>query len=137
MKVCCCEAAPFGNHCEPCERGGHAACTNPTEMEVEPAQDVAEEIERAASRPQAKLFHGSDALEFISRQGLPPMPGDEIDYPPQSHGVWTAFHYDMSEVILFEGEVDALRYAVRNGMQVELIPYGVGIRGHVNRKEKE
>ena len=43
-------------------------------------------------------------------------------------GTWIAYYSDFSEMAPFGEEVEALRYAVANGMQVIFVAHGVGLR---------
>lgn len=44
------------------------------------------------------------------------------------NGVWVSYHADMSELALFKGEIEALRYAVKASMKVAFVPFGKCIR---------
>lgn len=46
-------------------------------------------------------------------------------------GIWVAYYSDWSGFAVFEAEIDALRYAVRQQMRVEWMPYGVDLRDFV------
>jgi hypothetical protein len=48
---------------------------------------------------------------------------------PAETGVWCAYYYDMSSVVPFPDELQALRYAVENQAQVRLVPWGEEVRG--------
>lgn len=43
-------------------------------------------------------------------------------------GAWVAYYLDYSEMVPFATEVEALRHAVANGMQVLCLAYGKGLR---------
>lgn len=41
--------------------------------------------------------------------------------------VWIAYHTDYSDAVIFEKEIDALRYAVDNSMKVKKVSNGQSI----------
>ena len=53
------------------------------------------------------------------------------------NGVWLAFYSDRSDLVIFESEVDALRYAVRHRMEVAWWPVDTGIEVPMTQKEKD
>lgn len=44
--------------------------------------------------------------------------------------IWFAYYYDHSGAAVFETEIEALRYALANGMQVKRVPFGVDLWDH-------
>jgi hypothetical protein len=44
--------------------------------------------------------------------------------------IWVAYYYDRSGVAVFETEIEALRYALANSMQVKRAPFGVDLFDH-------
>jgi hypothetical protein len=45
-----------------------------------------------------------------------------------SAGIWVAFYSDLSETVVFDSELAALRHAVEREMSVKFIQYGEAIR---------
>lgn len=54
--------------------------------------------------------------------GFPGDPGDCVTYT----GAWLAYYVDRSGMAIFGSEVEALRYAVEESMQVRFWPFGTG-----------
>ena len=42
-------------------------------------------------------------------------------------GVWVAFYYDMSGLVLFDNELTCLRHAVEHNMQAKFVEFGVDV----------
>lgn len=108
-------------------------------IDVDPGEDIADVARRACE--DAKQFSGSfilrhndtfvevadgDTPELIEEQwraARRPKPR-EMTYV-HGHGPWLARHSDWSGVGVFAEEIDALRYALANGMTlVEQVPWG-------------
>lgn len=53
---------------------------------------------------------------------------------PPDRGVWVARYADRSAVIPFGSELEALRHAVTNHMQVKFIPWGEDAGSYQGRK---
>lgn len=49
-------------------------------------------------------------------------------------GVWVAYYLDYSEMVPFDSEVEARRYAVAHSMHVDFVAFGTGIREVVNQR---
>ena len=47
-------------------------------------------------------------------------------------GAWVAYHGDFSGFVIFDKEIEALRYAVENSMMVAFIPFGQDVRKWIN-----
>lgn len=129
-RVCCDTAAPFGEACEPCERGGHEFCTRPVDLDDIPLdeEEVSADID-VQPEPEPAVRPKPGPVDVV-------VPPEFYNNPSslwvQRPGVWVAYHSDLSEVWLFDSEIECLRFAVKNYCSADLLPYGVGLRSFMN-----